>query len=232
MTKSQNINGLSQPKVFAALKKRGSHASNIWYFDSPKTGKRLLLTGDVAFIHTVLLEGDTDVETYLSEPPPVRTILYNEVVETQFDAYIYLKSGRVIWCEYKRSQDSGSSRRGRAVDQLNAQSQAAREAGVDYEIRTENDFRDKELLFDNWLNLCGCINRCRNFSTHHEEHILTTLLDKNASFCLNEFYQVHGVNKAFANAVVARALQKGVLQSELVKMKFGVLSEIRISSHA
>jgi hypothetical protein len=46
--------------VFPAVKQQRNTAANLWFFDSPKNGKRFAITGDLAFMSYVILEGNSE----------------------------------------------------------------------------------------------------------------------------------------------------------------------------
>lgn len=64
--------------VTSALKARKSFVSNILVMDSPKNNKRFIVEGDVAFMHLILLEGDTSVRRYDADPLPVIAVVDGE----------------------------------------------------------------------------------------------------------------------------------------------------------
>ena len=205
----------SVPKVFSSIKARGSHPSNLWFFDSPKNGKRFTFTSDVAFMHFVLLEGDFAVSGYLPEPPPVRTLIDGEIRETRLDAHIYLVDGHVDWFEFKREQDSGPSRKGRSRPQLSAQAQAAAEAGARYVVRTDKDLIGKDVLFDNWLTICANINRCKKFSIYLEAEAIAKIASSKSAFTFGELHRFPNIDTALMNAAIGTALQRGVISCDL-----------------
>ncbi|OWW18072.1 hypothetical protein [Noviherbaspirillum denitrificans] len=202
--------------VASAIRARASFKSNLWLFDSPKNNKRAIIEGDVAFIHTVLLEGNTSVANYDINPPPVIAEIDGEVRQTTLDTIVYFRDGREEWVEYKRSEDTGPSRKGRAVPQLNAQAQAAARAGKTYNTRTEKDLLGKELLFDNWLHLCGSITRARRYSTYTEERTIKSMLDLHGEIPVSALFDSPNCDPGLMNAALAKYLQQGLIDVDLV----------------
>jgi hypothetical protein len=207
--------------VFSALKQRRRHQSNIWFFDSPKNNRRFTITGDVAFMHFVLLEGDVSVESYDPAPEPVRASIDGEVRETELDAHVRFKGGQIEWWEFKRREDSGPSKERRSRPELSAQAQAAAAAGVRYQVRTDLDLQHKEVLFDNWLTLCAGITRCRNQPIYREADLFTARLALQKSISFGSLMDIPGIDHAHMLAVVAVALQNGTVQADLEKSLFG-----------
>lgn len=208
--------------VFPALKQRRNHKSNIWFFDSPKNNRRFVITGDVAFMHFVLLEGDTTVERYDPSPEPVYASIDGEVRKTELDAHIYFKDGSVQWCEFKRHGDAGPSRKGRSRPQLSAQAQAAAAAGVPYCVRSDLDLQGKEILFDNWLTLCASLTRCRNQPLYKENDIFAQRLRLHREIRFGTLLEVPGIDPAYMLAVTASSLQRGIVETDLERSLFGL----------
>lgn len=208
--------------VFSAVKQRRQHQSNIWFFDSPKINRRFVITGDVAFMHFVLLEGDASVTGYDPDPPAVYANIDGETRQTKLDAHVYFKGRDVEWWEFKRLQDSGPGRSGRSKPQLSAQAQAASEAGVRYRVQTDLELKHKEILFDNWLNLCACMTRCRNQPMHREADILLDVLSQQKCVRFGTLLSNYpGIDPALMIAAAAVALQNGLAITDLEKAFFG-----------
>tara|TARA_R110001599_G_scaffold64023_1_gene178351 strand:- start:50989 stop:51693 length:705 start_codon:yes stop_codon:yes gene_type:complete len=207
--------------VYSAVKKRRKHHSNIWLFDSPKIKRRFVITGDVAFMHIVLLEGDTLVEGYDPTPDPIYTIVDGETRQTTLDAHVFFKDRRIEWWEFKRLQDTGPSRSGRSKPQLSAQAQAASTAGMAYRVKTDFDLKHREILFDNWLTLCACITRCRTQSIHREMKYLFDRLSQQKSIRFGSLLGETSIDAAQMHAAVASALQAGAITTELKSTRFG-----------
>ena len=55
---------LAGPTPLSAIRKRSTKVSNLWIFESPKNDRRLTISGDVPFMHVVLLESDVEVIGY------------------------------------------------------------------------------------------------------------------------------------------------------------------------
>lgn len=206
---------LRHVSVIPTLRKRGRHPSNIWIFDSPKNNRRFAIDGDIAFMHAVLLEGDKNILAYDYSPRPVTAIVDNECYSTTLDAVVTLADGRDEWWEFKWSIDTGSDREGRSKKQLKAQAQAAQEKGVTYRIKTENDLRNKELLFDNWLLLCAAITRANYQSLIHEMAVAHRMFQLHRQLNLSNLLNVPETDPALMLAVIGKELQTGRLEANL-----------------
>jgi hypothetical protein len=207
--------------VTPAIRSRGRHHSNIWVFDSPKIGRRFTVTGDVAFMHLVLIEGDAEVVTYEPAPKAVMGIAGGEPYKTTLDAIVSFRDGREEWLEFKRASDADASRTGRSRKQLDAQSEAAASAGRKYRILTEKDLVGKEMLFDNWLHLCAAITRCRGRPRFREAEVLYSRMQTGLRCRLEELMQCDNVDPAIMLASIAEMLQKGNLRADLTDSLFG-----------
>lgn len=206
------------------LQKRGRHPSNIWIFDSPKNEKRISIQGDVAFMHIVLLEGDVSVISYDVEPEPVYSVIDGETRQTKLDAIVRFRDGHEEWWEFKRSKDIGAGRQGRSKAQLSAQAQAAQVAGIKYEIKTENNLRGREILFDNWLTLCAAMTRARTCATFTEEYQLRRTLNAVRRTTFGSLLSCPDIDPALMIAAVARNLAAGTLKTDLKDSLFGLNS--------
>lgn len=209
-------------RVLPAIKERGRHKSNIWIFDSPKNNRRFIIKGDVAFIYSVLLEGDITVQSYVPEPPPVLASIDGEVRQTQLDAEIHLTNGAIEWWEFKRLRDTGPGRTGRSKPQLSAQAQAASVAGVKYRVQSEEGLRGKEILFDNWLMLCAAITRCKYQTMPREEEAFLRQMNLHGAVRFGTLLNEGGLDPAYVTATVATLLQRGVIEADLEKSFFGL----------
>lgn len=219
-------------RVFPALKQRRRHQSNIWFFDSPKNNRRFTITGDVAFMHFVILEGDVSVESYDPVPEPVYASIDGEIKKTNLDSHVRFKDGHIEWWEFTHHQQySAPSKSARSRAQLSAQAQAAAAAGVRYRVRTELDLQHKGILFDNWLTLCAGITRCRNQPLYRESDLFTGrfALQKMVSF--GSLLDIPGIDKAHIFAVVALSLQNGTVQTDLERTLFGRESILTRGNH-
>ena len=128
---------------------------------------------------------------------------------------MHFASGQDEWWEFKRAQDAGPSRQGRARKQLDAQATAASAAGVIYRILTERDLVGKGILFDNWLHLCAAITRARGCATYREAEVLRERLALRDNCTLGELMSDNAIDPALMLAVVARLLQAGELSANL-----------------
>jgi hypothetical protein len=198
----------------AAIKKRGRHNSNIWIFHSPKIDRRLVIRGDIAFMHLVLVEGNPQIRSYHHESPTVHAHDGKEVRQTTYDMRVLFADGHPERWEFKHSRNLE-----REKAQLAAQAADAQTAGERYRILTERDLQGKGLLFDNWLVLCGAMNRCRRYPLTTVIDLVNKLLAINGALSLGDLMAQPGQDSALVMAAVARGLQRGIysapLQTEL-----------------
>lgn len=208
--------------VTPAIRQRGRHPSTIWVFDSPKNNLRFTISGDVAFMHCVLLEGDTTVTSYNPYPAPVQAQVESRTYTTVLDLVVNRADGTTEWWEFKRNKDVSPSPSGRAKIQLAAQAKAASSAGVKYLIKTEKDLRHKELLFDNWLWLCRAMTAARAFSCQQEVQLIHEQLRRHDAFTYGSLLDHPNTDPALIFAATARLLQKGTLVANLEAELFGL----------
>jgi hypothetical protein len=201
--------------VTPAIRNRKSHLSNIWLFDSPKNDRRFVIEGDVAFMHFVLMEGNREIARYDPDPAPVNTVIDGEPRQTKLDAIVYFSEGDTEWWEFKRANDAGPNRSGRARAQLSAQAQCASLAGVKYRVLTDIDLRDKQILFDNWLLLCAAMTRAKRQPVFREARLLEQRLDTHRAVTVGALLEDPAADAGLMLAVIAKALQQGRIRTDL-----------------
>ncbi|WP_211441223.1 hypothetical protein [Collimonas humicola] len=197
--------------VFPVLKRRRQHRSNIWFFESPKNNERLAITSDLAFMHLVLLEGDTSVARYVLTRP-------EDKVCEQPAVTIYRLNGGMEWWSFRRA---GRPRQAGGIGCDAALALAASAAGASYIVKTERDLVGKELLFDNWLHLCAAITRCRSESLVRELSIVTDGLRSQRELVVGNLTSISGIDVACMLAVIAQAIRIGQVHTDLTNRLFG-----------
>jgi len=197
------------------IKKRGAKNFNLWYFRSPKIGRRLEICSDIAFMHIVLIEGNPRIRSYTPESPTVMAHDGEELRSTRYDARIQFTDSHHERWEFKHSSEAGPEREGRSKGQLSAQAAGAQEAGEKYRVLTERDLQDQTLAFDNWLLLCGAMNRCARFNLSREARLISEQLGMHRGLSLDYFLRLPETDSALVLAALARGLQRGVLHTEL-----------------
>lgn len=210
--------------VYPAAKQRRQHLSNLWFFDSPKINRRFPISGDATFMHIVLLEGDAAVIGYNATPTPHQIHVDGELREIRVDVHVFFNDSRVEWWAIKRANNDGPSNTATVRQQLSAAVQAAESAGAQYRIKTDAELKNQEIRFENWLNLCACINRCRNLSLHAETQVLHDRLNLHQSVVVETLLEAPGVDPALMLAAIAKALQGGAVFTELNRTLFGTNS--------
>lgn len=213
-----------------AVRERGRHRSKLFIWQSPKNDRRWTIAGEVAFFHTVLMEADREIARFDLQPPPVFTELRGETVRTQLDAVVTHATLGEVWVEFKRAQDTGAQRRGRAVTQLTAQAQAAQAVGRPYQIKTEADCIGKEFTYVNWLFLCACMNRARHFAIHKESTVLLRQLQKHGALQVGDLLRIDGCDPALMLAAIGRGMQKALLTSDVDERLFGRTSFVALAA--
>ncbi|HEX7649720.1 MAG TPA: hypothetical protein VF450_20155 [Noviherbaspirillum sp.] len=215
-TNTRQINPRGQHiHVFPALADRKGHISNLWFFHSPKNNQRFEIHGDVAFMHCILMEGDPSIVSYVPHPDPVPALVGGQLQEIRFGAYICHTDGRVIAIDFERRGGAAASRKTESASRIAVRQQAAKAIDREYRVLSDQDLQHKEILFDNWLNLCAIINRCRGQALHHETDVLRESLSRHDNVRLGTLFETQNVDRAIMLAVVAAALQHDTIQTEL-----------------
>lgn len=149
--------------VFPAVKNRRQAVANIWFFDSPKNGKRHIVTGDLQFMSFVLLEGSPSCLRYEPIPQPVPVMTDSVSSEVSAGAYVYFLNECTEWLDFQHAQ---RMTQGDEKNQL--ATNAAQERGMRYLVKMPSDMKGQAIRFDNRLNLCAGIKRCRTILLHRE----------------------------------------------------------------
>lgn len=213
--------GQEEVTPLSAIRKRASKVSNLWIFDSPKNSVRLTVSGDVPFMHLVLLEGDTDVAGYdLIDDP------FNVTSDSQA-GYVRVRNrdGSEHWLvitRYGRKRAAGSG----YASVPEALSEKAQAAGVEVHRRSELELVGKDILLDNWLTLCAIMTRARSYPSYLETERFLAALSRHASLRVSDALAMPGVDPAIMLAVVAKALQAGRVHTDLARTLFGMHSQL------
>jgi hypothetical protein len=210
------------PTPLSAIRKRGQKVSNLWIFDSPKNDRRLTVSGDVPFMHLVLLEGEVAVAGYDLVDDPFN------VSSTSDSGYVRvrLRDGGQHWLLIGRHgrKKPGKADKPAIADQLHEKAAAA---GVQVYRRTELELIGREILFDNWLTLCAIMTRARSCPSYLETQLLLAALDRHESLRVCDIVGLGNADPAIMLAVVAKALQSGIIHTELSKRLFGMHSHLK-----
>lgn len=203
-----------QVAVFPALKQRRQHQSNIWFFDSPKNNKRLKITSDLAFMHLVILEGDSTVTQYIPGPEPISVNIDGTLQSMKLGAYVYRCGDALEWWDFKRLRDEKKENKQGATES-SIKTLAAADILATYHLKTDVDLKGKEILFDNWLTLCSAITRCRGQFLGREADVFSQRLALQHAVTLENLLNIPAIDVACMFAVVALALQRGTVRANL-----------------
>jgi len=206
-----------QVAVHSALKKRRQHQSNIWFFDSPKNSKRFTISGDVAFMHLVCLEGEPHVSHYIPSASQANQTRAGMSDADRVGAQVFYSDGRLEWWDFQRLTGTGSGKLAKVAEARECESKSltARAAGAGYRIKTDQDLLGQEVFFDNWLTLCAAISRCRGRFLGEEAEVFSQRIALQHAVILDNFLDVPGIDVAHMLAVIAMALQSGSVRADL-----------------
>jgi hypothetical protein len=213
---------LRHVSVSEQQRSRKNHLSNIWVFDSPKNNRRFTVESDVAFMHFILLEGDTTVLRYDPNPEGVTVITDGESKQTIPDAAVYFKDGRTEWWKFGRSTSNRFDRTKNSHASSDASADEIASKNPPYKVVTEKELRYKQIQFENWLLLCAAITRVSQHFTFKEENFLRTQLKNHQELVVSSLLEANGNDPGLMLGVIAKLLQQGVLQTELEKKLFGL----------
>lgn len=213
--------GQEEVTPLSAIRKRASKVSNLWIFDSPKNSKRLTVSGDVPFMHLVLLEGDSSIVGYDLVDDP-----FNVSSDSQ-TGYVRVRNrdGSEHWLVIRRNGRKRVSASAYACVP-EALSEKAQAAGVEVHRRSELELVGKDILLDNWLTLCAIMTRARSYPFYLETERFLAALARHGSLQVSDVLAIPGVDPAIMLAVVAKALQDGRVQTDLARTLFGMHSQL------
>lgn len=210
--------------IIPAIGPRRSPKTNIWFFDSPKNDRRLEILGDVAFMHAVILEGDLTALAYEINPPILEAVDAHRPSQSSSNILVKFRSEGESWSELwicRRQFQSTGEKKDFESKIFSLYQQVATSVEAKLQVRSEIDLRGKDVLFDNWANLCACITRTRGISCLHEMTLLNKLLQRHHTIQFGSLFDFPDIDPALMNAAVALSLQKGVVQAELHRQLFG-----------
>jgi hypothetical protein len=81
-------------------------------------------------------------------------------------------------------------------------------------------------LLDNWITLCAIITRAKSHASYHEQEKLLAMLGRHDCVRVRDVLAIPEVDPAIMLAVVAKALQQGMIQTDLNSRLFGLHSQI------
>jgi hypothetical protein len=173
-------------------------------------------------MHLVLLEGDIAVAGYdlIDDPFNVSSTADSGYVRVR------LRDGRQYWLLIGRHgrKKPGKADKPAIPEQVHDKAAAA---GVQVYRRTELELIGQEILFDNWLTLCAIMTRARSCPSYLETQLLLAALDRHESLWVSDVLSLGNADPAIMQAVVAKALQSGIVQTELAKRMFGIHSQLK-----
>lgn len=196
---------------FKEVNNKARAKNNLWFFDSPKNQARLIIKTDLAFSHLLLAEGNINIANYSLVPEtddgkPSRAGT-SAIVQ-------FVDERRELW-RFHWSKNA------------NTEASSMNHLGLPEKILTERDFKGREVEFDNWLLLCAAITRIRHLPSSHEQLVLLDRLDQHRAITFGSLLKEDGVDPAIMTGLVARALQKGILYTELRNDVFGLHSLLK-----
>ena len=215
--------GPGRNQLLQAQVSRRKRLYNIWILYSGRLGLDLSPKSDAAFFHTVMLEGDESIKTYIPEPPPVITSVGGQASRTQFDARVIPRKGRHKLDEVKDTFDPNDTRE---RHQFEAQSLIAADTGCEYRRFCRADFEAMSPFLDNWIRACAVIGACRDIVLEPYATELLGYFRPSTRMTLEHLLvPVDPVLGSTYIAAILRAVQEGILSSDLKDKPLCALSE-------
>jgi hypothetical protein len=199
----------SRFNVLGAVRGKRSPVANLWIFNSPKIDKRFAVRSDLDFAHFIFLEANTAVDRYIPYPPEQLSCRNEKVEAFSPSAQVFLRNGDHEWWVFKERFDA------RQPDELEPHDFHV--DGRRIVICNRNDFKGREIEFDNWLVLCASINRNQIYAKHLESLHLSERAKSCEFMVLGELLNEESLDPALTLAAVAALLQDGHVAAELVK---------------
>lgn len=203
--------------AFVAVKKRRQASVNVWFFDSPKNKARLTIRGNLKFMSAVLMEGDRSVERYDVEPIEIGGVIGGKTVAVTPGMLIHLTDQNTVWWEASYSDRKNAH----AAGDLERRRALASQQKLKFQIQSAKELESKAILFDNWLDLCSAISRCRNISCDREIDLLHNAVSSGPT-TVGTVLNFHGVDKACMYSAVANLLQKSIITTDLENRLLGL----------
>lgn len=212
--------------VIEAFRARGHGRSNLWLIYSPKTDADWILPSDRQFIHWIyFLEANPDVTDFDLAPEPIISHDVEEARATELDAIVSYRNRNKEWHEVKASSGKKSPKN---RSQFQAQSAAASSEGVKYRVFDDEDLNDKVKSSIRWLKVIAYATAIRG---HEHVSCRTALI----SYLKNQQTgAIHQLITAFPTfdiaillGVLSRLAIQGVVNLDLTKMSFGLLTQWR-----
>jgi hypothetical protein len=169
---------------------------HLYYFQSPKNGKRFVICGQLSFCLAILLEADLNVTGY--EP---------RLSRGSSDILASLRGGGQIEYETRYVPD------GVRAPTISSLTDGIEAGTTQAPLRTITDrfIRSRQVQIENWIFLCSAINRARRHSCADEADVMSTMLVRFGSVSIDTLLAQEGIDKACMLAAIGRALQFGAV---------------------
>lgn len=187
----------------------GPKAPNIWAFYSHKNRKLITLVGDVTFIYAVLMEGDSEVRSYVVAPTPDddesngRNLLVEQV------------DGKYRWNLCGRYESLLKNPKLSIRKKIEAVRKHANKICESFEIITEKNFSNRMTEFWNILTLCATVTRALEQSIQLEHTILIDSLNRSPCLSIDSLLNNEGIDQSLMLAALSNALLKGYAHADL-----------------
>jgi hypothetical protein len=205
--------GPSRNSLLSAQQIRGRRIYNIWKHYSARNGKDVILKSDAEFDHFCWVEGDEEISSYELEPEPLVVLVNNQPTRTQFDALCMMRTGSP---KLREISDNDELLDARKLLQREAQIEAARRIGYEYERITRETLEQHSILIDNWRRALSDLSACRHLVLQPLCDQVMRILERHSPCALEAVLcDTDPVYRSNYLAAIFRCLQRGQLRSDL-----------------
>jgi hypothetical protein len=223
--------GSKHSNISNSIQQRKNHSAYYWIFDSPKNNARISIEGDLPFMFAVLLEANTSIERYEFRTVTAIGKASKTMIVDKPVLKIVSTAGVEQWKTF--SQDNYTGKRNSVFlhDEIYCYEERNSAVEVHHGVITPKEIKNKETLFENWLQLCAAINRCRGQSTVSASRIFTDCITNHPITTVENILSSSSADRAVMLAVLARCLQAGIVTANLETRLFGLKTKIHSNRH-
>ncbi|MYM28344.1 hypothetical protein GTP58_08410 [Duganella sp. CY15W] len=174
--------------------------AHLFYFQSPKNGRRFIFCGQLNFYLAILLKGELGVVGY-----GPRTTADTPGFTAQ------LRDGRSKDYETRYLLDG---LRPPLIASLTGTGAADTTRTAQPMLITDHYVRDRQVPIENWIFLCASMNRARLHSCENEAGVMCSMLERLGSVSFETLLSQSGIDRACMLAAIARAIQAGAVSCE------------------
>lgn len=171
--------------VRQAVRERGKHPGNIWFFYSEKIKKDLVFRSDLEFSRALYSDCNQDITWFDTTPKRIGADLALDGYLGSVPDQIYQRyRGQRGMVEVKTEADIQSDPR--AQQQQRVQSSYADQVGYTWEWWTDKDAWRHRTLLMNWVSICSVLTEYKDSETHHLETKVLDVVSNKGECCVDD----------------------------------------------